>query len=211
MILPSKQKSSGGGHTILNGSGSAMTQRAGLQFEGMGVTDDSTNDRTKVKLPIFSGTTAEWEALSSTEKAKYTVVNLSDDYGNDWTYLGTLENTSGELTLPSSFGDVYMCLNRKGSGVATGSVGEIYLPKAEFQRRITQAQTEGLYTYISFIISSAYANSAYAYKFAMTTAAVNYTMSTRKFKVGSATSVDPTSGNVSDLSNYQFSVYYKAL
>ena len=92
MILPSKQKSSGGGHTILNGSGSAMTQRAGLQFEGMGVTDDSTNDRTKVKLPIFTGTTAAWEELSSAEKAKYTIVNFSNDYGGV-ILLGSYERT----------------------------------------------------------------------------------------------------------------------
>ena len=51
MILPSKQKSSSGGHTILNGSGSAMNQRTNLQFEGMGVTDDSTNDKTVVTIP----------------------------------------------------------------------------------------------------------------------------------------------------------------
>lgn len=35
-------------HTIINSSGTSMTDRTGLQFEGMGVTDDSTNDRTVV-------------------------------------------------------------------------------------------------------------------------------------------------------------------
>lgn len=39
------------GHTIINSSGTSMTQRAGLQFERMGVTDDSTNDKTVVTLP----------------------------------------------------------------------------------------------------------------------------------------------------------------
>lgn len=73
-----------GGHTILNGSGTAMSQRGKLQFDGLDVTDDSGNDKTVVKSPIFNGTTAQWEALSSAEKAKYTVVNLTDDYGNDW-------------------------------------------------------------------------------------------------------------------------------
>lgn len=92
----------GGGHTIINDAGTSMTQRAGLQFEGMGVTDDSTNDRTKVKLPIFNGTTAQWTALSSTEKAKYSVVNLTDDYGCEWQYLGSTNGSSG-LTIPSNF------------------------------------------------------------------------------------------------------------
>ena len=44
-------ESGGGGHTIINSSGASMTQRAGLQFEGMGVTDDSTNDKTVVTPP----------------------------------------------------------------------------------------------------------------------------------------------------------------
>ena len=40
-----------GGHTILNGSGSAMTQRGKLQFDGLNVTDDSGNDKTVVTAP----------------------------------------------------------------------------------------------------------------------------------------------------------------
>jgi len=40
-----------GGHTIINDAGTSMTQRAGLQFKDMGVTDDSTNDKTVVTLP----------------------------------------------------------------------------------------------------------------------------------------------------------------
>lgn len=200
-----------GGHTILNGSGTAMTQRTGLQFDGLNVTDDSGNDKTVVKSPIFNGTTEQWEALSSIEKAKYTVVNLTDDYGNDWTYLGTLENTSTELTLPANYGDIYICANIKGAGVATGSIDDIYMPKPEFQRRITQAQSEGLYSYISFILASTFVHSAYAYKFSVTSISISYTMSTRKFKLGTVSKYDPTNGNVVDLTNYQVSVYYKEL
>lgn len=48
---------SGGGHTILNGSGSAMNQRGKLQFDGLNVSDDSGNDKTVVKLPIPCGAT----------------------------------------------------------------------------------------------------------------------------------------------------------
>ena len=38
-----------GGHTVENPSGTDMTQRTNLQFVDAGVTDDSTNDRTKVE------------------------------------------------------------------------------------------------------------------------------------------------------------------
>ena len=84
-----------GGHTILNNSGTSMTQRAGLQFEGIYVTDDSTNDKTKVSIPQF--TQAEWNALSSTDKAKYNgcTVIIKDDYGNDWTLLHSNTVTTG--------------------------------------------------------------------------------------------------------------------
>lgn len=40
-----------GGHTIEDSSGTAMTQRTGLQFVGATVTDDSANDRTVVTVP----------------------------------------------------------------------------------------------------------------------------------------------------------------
>ena len=44
-----------GGHTIEDADGTAMTQRAGLQFVGATVTDDSVDDRTVVTIP--QGTT----------------------------------------------------------------------------------------------------------------------------------------------------------
>lgn len=37
-----------GGHTIIDPNGNDMTQRAGLQFVGMEVTDDAVNDKTIV-------------------------------------------------------------------------------------------------------------------------------------------------------------------
>lgn len=39
-----------GGHTIYDENGTAMTQRAGLQFDGATVTDDSVNDKTIVSI-----------------------------------------------------------------------------------------------------------------------------------------------------------------
>lgn len=39
----------GGGHTIKNPAGTAMTQRSNLQFVDLTISDDSTNDATKVE------------------------------------------------------------------------------------------------------------------------------------------------------------------
>lgn len=42
------------GHTIIDGSGSSMTQRSGLQFQNAtSVTDDSVNDKTIVQVLPF--------------------------------------------------------------------------------------------------------------------------------------------------------------
>jgi hypothetical protein len=90
------------GHGIQDASGTEYTQRTNLQFDGATIADDSTNDITKVtvtpytagdKIDItnnevsvdetvkssFVGTTAEWTALSDADKAKYEIVNLTDD------------------------------------------------------------------------------------------------------------------------------------
>ena len=42
--------SGSGGHTIVNASGTDMTQREKMQFVDAGVTDDSANDKTKVEI-----------------------------------------------------------------------------------------------------------------------------------------------------------------
>lgn len=68
------------GHTILNSSGTAMPSRSNLQFSGISVKDDSTNDKTVVEIPQF--TQAEWNNLSSAQKAAYNgcTVIIKDDY-----------------------------------------------------------------------------------------------------------------------------------
>ena len=90
------------GHAIVDSTGTEAPQRSNLKFDGMTVTDNSTDDTTVVapipytagdKITItdheisvdetvtttFTGTRAEWEALSATEKAAYNIVNLTDD------------------------------------------------------------------------------------------------------------------------------------
>ena len=90
------------GHSIVDNAGVEKTQREKLKFEGFNVTDDSTNEITKVaEIPYtagdgiditskevsvtadrpatFVGTTQEWDALTTAEKAQYKVVNLTND------------------------------------------------------------------------------------------------------------------------------------
>jgi len=47
-IIQTFPKGSGGGHTILNTDGTAVTQEKNLQFTGMSVTDDDQNELTEV-------------------------------------------------------------------------------------------------------------------------------------------------------------------
>ena len=53
----------GGGHTIKNPAGTAMTQRSNLQFVDLTVSDDSTNDATKVESVHVIQSESELENL----------------------------------------------------------------------------------------------------------------------------------------------------
>lgn len=91
-----------GGHTIINDAGTSMTQQPNLQFKGLAVSNDGTNSKTVVSIPQF--TQAEWDDLSSAQKAAYNgcQVIIKDDYGVEWQYLGSTNGGSG-LTIPSNF------------------------------------------------------------------------------------------------------------
>lgn len=62
-----------GGHTILNSSGTAQTQRSKLQFNGATVTDDSANDKTIVTTSYYK----EGSTTVSTANQAFTVA-ISD-------------------------------------------------------------------------------------------------------------------------------------
>ncbi len=79
---------SGGGHNILNSNGTAMDQRQGLQFRGMNVSDDSTNDKTIIDGQVKVCTTeTEWNQKSQAE---------TDDANTYW-FLPWKTETSGEI------------------------------------------------------------------------------------------------------------------
>ena len=56
----------GGGHTIVDPSGTSMTQRDGLQFLDAHLADDSVNDRTKVEV-VKEVTENAFDALDETD------------------------------------------------------------------------------------------------------------------------------------------------
>lgn len=57
-----------GGHTIINSAGTSMTQRDGLQFSGLNVTDDSGNDKTVVTLPTPDYVDAQYNSSTTYSK-----------------------------------------------------------------------------------------------------------------------------------------------
>lgn len=122
------------GHAILDGEDTPFPQRANLQFDDFTLVDDDENNATKIssipytagdginvdereisvtedRPPIFIGTTAEWEALSAAEKAKYTLVNLEDDGEtggeNKWKKWGNDVVGKTVVTLPEKYDELY--------------------------------------------------------------------------------------------------------
>ena len=79
------------GHTIKNMNGTDMTQRASMQFADAGVTDDSTNDKTVVKV-VRQMTQAQYEALSSLEKQG--VIEITNAT-NPYLYASQVRTTGG--------------------------------------------------------------------------------------------------------------------
>ncbi len=67
-----------GGHTILDNSGTALTQRDDLQFVGAYVNDDSANEITKVNV-VREMTKAQFDLLSNAEKVGLIRVTDEDD------------------------------------------------------------------------------------------------------------------------------------
>ena len=65
-----------GGHTILDNSGTALTQRTNLQFKGAYSEDNSGDDTTEVNV-VRSMTKAQYDQLSAAEKVG--IINVTDE------------------------------------------------------------------------------------------------------------------------------------
>ena len=98
------EQSSGSGHTILDNSSTALTQRDDLQFIGAYVNDDSTNEITKVNV-VREMTKAQFDLLSNDEKVG--LIRTTDE--NDGVYsplnYSTNEQKTGQKWIDGS--DVY--------------------------------------------------------------------------------------------------------
>lgn len=69
-----------GGHTIVDDSGTALTQRTNLQFNGAYSEDNSTDDTTEVNV-VREMTKAEFDLLSDDEKVGF--INITDITGGN--------------------------------------------------------------------------------------------------------------------------------
>lgn len=74
----------GGGHTIVDDSGTSLTQRSNLQFKGAYSEDNSTDDVTEVNV-VRSMTKAEFDLLSNDEKQG--LINITDDISGGLKYV----------------------------------------------------------------------------------------------------------------------------
>ncbi len=124
------EENASSGHTILNDSGTALSQENNLQFKGVYSHDDSTNGKTVVEV-TRTMTLAQYQALSSDEKKG--VIAVTDDspepYYTD--VVGTLVAGSTSITLSDAsittnstidlYTDTYG-VNPLSISVSTGSI-----------------------------------------------------------------------------------------
>lgn len=121
------------GHSVVDSAGTEMPQRSKLQFADETVTDDSTNDMTVIthtpytagdKIDItnrvvscdetvkgtFVGTQSEWNSLSTADKAKYDIVNFTDD---EITPAAVVDTVAAGNMNPCTSNSVYQAIAEK--------------------------------------------------------------------------------------------------
>ena len=136
------------GHEILDPSGTALPQREQLKFVGATVADDSTNGITVVtpieytagdKIDItnyevscdetvkgtFIGTQAEWDALNTTDKAKYEVVNITDDLMTGSTVVDVVQINNMNAVTSNAVAEFKNILANQKSATATVDFGNL--------------------------------------------------------------------------------------
>ena len=121
---------------------------------------------------------------------------------NGWTLAGTLTSTSGDVTLPSDYKEIYITLSHSYHHAI---VAQYYVPKEE----IDNMSTFDTFSGIGFFLTGMIFHSGYTNKYLADSCNLNYTKSTRKFNVGYAYTVDASTGAVSALSNYAVRIYYR--
>lgn len=134
------------GHSVVDSAGTEMPQRSKLQFADETVTDDSENDVTIVthtpytagdKIDItnhvvscdetvkgtFVGTQSEWNSLSAADKAKYDLVNITDDNVTPAAVVDTVaDGNMNPVTSNAVAKKVVKYLDASGSASATGVI-----------------------------------------------------------------------------------------
>ena len=117
-----------GGHTILDNSGTALTQRANLQFKGAYSDDNSGDDTTEVNV-VRSMTKAQFNQLSADEKVG--IINITDEdvnaseipiSGNDPTDTKTYIDNKFAETTPTITGNT---TNTTSLGIDCYTYGKI--------------------------------------------------------------------------------------
>jgi len=144
---------SGGGHTIIDGEGTSLTQRSNLQFSGyLKAEDDSTNLTTVVSDDYTEITWANYQALTDAQRANNKYIIL--DYpSNSYTEVsGVLTAGSTSITLYSSaittssvlLLDYYTSVYGLSPLTSSVSNGSITLTFAEQSSDVTVAVRIGL-------------------------------------------------------------------
>lgn len=142
------------GHTILNGSGSALTQRSKLQFVGADVVDDGTNDKTIITTTPQSMIGDAWVSGHAYAAGDY-AIDANGLYKNSTTHTSTATNRpsvnqSGYWTLVSveseikSIKDLFVAITIKSGSsgfLLATSYGEILVPFPGWSGQTTSGDT----------------------------------------------------------------------
>ena len=136
---------SGGGHTIVNPSGTAVTQRSKLKFTGVTVTDDSVNDQTIVAVSepetvtaptVNVGTytydgTAQGPSVGSYDTTKVIVSEATGTDAGHYTLVASLKNTKDNIWSDGTTADkVYPYTIGKADGAISLSSSSVSISSA---------------------------------------------------------------------------------
>lgn len=114
-----KGTGSGGGHTILDGEGTALTQEKNLQIEGLDVADNSTNEAT-VFSPIGLNADSIDDIAEANSVVPAVIIGDSNNYSTNEKVIGkwidgkAIYQKTIQITSPASSGTVYISTSNWG-------------------------------------------------------------------------------------------------